>query len=124
VPGWIHIRVLALSVFLVTPASAAAQDPGSAAVGPVRLEWAVQEMRPGAARVVGYLYNLNLQDAANVWIRIDRLRDDGTAARTYRRRLIGDVRSRGRMAFDVAVPEPAATYRVTVESLDWVGECR
>jgi hypothetical protein len=32
--------------------------------------------------------------------------------------------SRGRMAFDVPVAEAAATYRVLVESVDWVAECR
>ena len=78
----------------------------------------------GRAHVVGYLYNSNIKDAANVWLRVDRLGSDGTVAGSYRRRVVGDVLSGGRSLFDVPVGEPTATYRVSVETLDWVKECR
>jgi len=45
-------------------------------------------------------------------------------AATYRRRVVGDVLSRERMFFDVPVPPPAASYRVIVESVDWISDCR
>jgi hypothetical protein len=38
--------------------------------------------------------------------------------------VVGDVLSGGRSLFDVPVGEPTATYRVSVETLDWVKECR
>jgi hypothetical protein len=74
--------------------------------------------------VVGYLYNRNIKDAANVWLRVDRLGADGAVAGTYRRRMVGDVLSGGRSLFDVPVSEAGATYRVAVETVDWVKECR
>ena len=74
--------------------------------------------------MVGYLYNRNIKDAANVWLRVDRLGADGVVAGTYRRRVVGDVLSGGRSLFDVPVGEAGATYRVAVETVDWVKECR
>jgi hypothetical protein len=90
----------------------------------LRAEWAVETTARGRAHVVGYLHNRNLQDAANVWLRVERLGADGRVAGTSRGRVVGDVKSGDRLAFDVPVPEAAATYRVAVESVDWVKECR
>ena len=44
----------------------------------------------------------------------------------YQSFIVGDVISRNRSSFDVPVTEPdgPATYRVLVESVDWVMECR
>ena len=39
-------------------------------------------------------------------------------------RVVGDVFSRDRGLFDVPVPEATAIYRVSVEAVDWVKECR
>ena len=55
---------------------------------------------------------------------MDRIAADGAVAGTYRGRVVGDVLSGGRSLFDVPVADPAATYRVTVEAVDWVKECR
>ena len=74
--------------------------------------------------MVGYLYNTNIKDAANVWLRVDRLGADGAVAATYRRRVVGDVFAGSRSLFEVPVPEASATYRVTVEAADWIKECR
>lgn len=116
-------RSLALALPLLLGALAApgaAQDAG----GYLRPDWVVEIAPAGRAHVVGYLYNSNIKDAANVWLRVDRLGTDGAVAGTYRRRVVGDVLSGGRSLFDVPVGEPTATYRVSVETLDWVKECR
>ena len=89
-----------------------------------RSEWSVETPAAGRTRLVGYLYNTNIKDAANVWLRVDRLGADGAVAGTYRRRVVGDVLSGGRSLFDVPVGEAGATYQVSVEAVDWVKECR
>jgi hypothetical protein len=116
--------VLALPLLAAFAGPATAQDLTGPTGGYLRSDWAVEAAPGGRARVVGYLYNSNIKDAANVWVRVDRLGSDGTVAGSYRRRVVGDVLSGGRSLFDVPVGEPTATYRVSVETLDWVKECR
>ncbi|HET9926207.1 MAG TPA: hypothetical protein VFS98_18990 [Methylomirabilota bacterium] len=119
-------RALALAIgFVLTLAVvAAAQSPRISYPDSLRADWTVEPTRPGRARVVGYLYNSNVNDAANVWLRVERIGADGSVADTYRWRVVGDVLSGGRSLFDVPVGEAAATYRVMVETVSWVKECR
>jgi hypothetical protein len=122
---WIRalVPVAGLAGLLVVSPSAGAQ--GLVASSPyLRSEWSVEARSAGRAHVVGYLYNSRVQDAANVWLRVDRLGADGAVAGTYRRRVVGDVLSGGRSLFDVPVGEAGATYQVSVETVDWVKECR
>ena len=93
----------------------------------LRPEWTIERTRAGRAHVVGYLYNDNdLRNAANVWLRIEQLTTAGSVGKVYQSRIVGDVLSRNRMSFDVPVTEAdgTASYRVLVESVDWVMECR
>ena len=115
---------LAVPLLAALTAPAAAQDLTGPAGVYLRSDWAVEAASGGRARVVGYLYNSNIKDAANVWLRVDRLGPDGTVTGSYRRRVVGDVLSGNRSLFDVPVGEATATYRVSVETLDWVKECR
>ena len=80
----------------------------------------------GRAHVVGYLYNTSgTMDAANVLLRVDQLTPSGRGQPDPAlSRVFGDVRARGRLAFDVPIASPAPTVRVVVESVDWVHECR
>jgi hypothetical protein len=113
-------RTLALIVGLAAglPSAAGAED-----LAGLRPEWTVEPASGGRARIVGYLYNSNIKDGANVLLRVDRIGSDGAVTGSYRRRVVGDVLSGGRSLFDVPVAE-AGTYRVTVEAVDWVKECR
>ena len=115
---------LAIGFVLTVAVVAAAHGPLVPYPDSLRAEWTVEPARAGRARVVGYLYNSNVKDAANVWLRVERVGADGSVADTYRRRVVGDVLSGGRSLFDVPVGEAPATYRVTVETVDWVKECR
>jgi len=90
----------------------------------LRAEWTVQKTSAGRASIVGYLYNRNILDAGNVWLRVERFAPDGEVTGMYRARLVGDVLSNDRLPFDVAIPEAAARYRVVVESVDWHDQCR
>jgi hypothetical protein len=119
-------RVVALTFALLlgTVAGAAAQGPGVPYADSLRPEWTVEPTRAGRAQVVGYLHNSNIKDAANVWLRVDQLGADGAVAGSYRRRVMGDVFSGGRSLFAVPVADAGGRYRVTVETADWVKECR
>ena len=121
-------RALAVGWILSSLAIAAPARSDDATAPPfasqLRAEWSVEPTRAGRARVVGYLYNSGINDAANVWLRVDRLDALGKVDGSYRGRVVGDVLSGGRLVFDVNVPDPTATYRVSVEQVDWVKECR
>jgi hypothetical protein len=119
-------RVIALTgvLLLSAVALAAAQGAGVSYPDSLRPEWTVEPTRTGRAQVVGYLHNSNIKDAANVWLRVDQLGPDGSVAGSYRRRVVGDVLSGGRSVFAVPVADAGARYRVTVETADWVKECR
>ena len=122
-PRWIRALVPAAGLVGLLAASSSAQ--GLVASSPhLRSEWSVEAPIGRRAHLVGYLYNSNIKDAANVWLRVDRLGTDGAVADTYRRRVVGDVLSGGRSLFDVPVGEAGATYQVSVETVDWVKECR
>jgi hypothetical protein len=117
-PRWTGMLALAAGLVGGLAPVAGAQD-----LAGLRPQWVVEPAPGGRARVVGYLYNDNIKDGANVMLRVDRLGSDGVVTGTYRRRVVGDVLSGGRSLFDVPVAD-AGTYRVTVEGVDWVKECR
>ncbi|HXI20276.1 MAG TPA: hypothetical protein VNH46_04285 [Gemmatimonadales bacterium] len=120
------MRALGLGAGLLFLAAAptAAEIPAISYPESLRAEWSVAPTPAGRGHVVGYLYNRNLNDAANVWLRVDRVAADGSVTATYRGRVVGDVLAGGRSLFDVPVPDPGAAYRVSVEAVDWVKECR
>ena len=114
-----------LAALAVPPPATAETAWPLSPVGALRPVWSVESTAAGRARIVGYLYNENeLRNASNVLLRVDQLTESGAVSQSYRGRVVGDVIARGRLAFDVPVGAPSATYRVLVESVDWVGECR
>jgi hypothetical protein len=120
----IRTFTLTAAVLLSVTSVAAAQSPGVPYADSLRTEWSVEPTRAGRAQVVGYLHNDHIKDAANVWLRVDQLGADGAVAGSYRRRVVGDVLSGGRSLFAVPVGDASGRYRVTVETADWVKECR
>ncbi len=123
-PNLIRTFTLTAAVLLGVTSVAAAQGPGAPYAESLRTEWSVEPTRAGRAQVVGYLHNDHIKDAANVWLRVDQLGADGGVAGSYRRRVVGDVLSGGRSLFAVPVGDASGRYRVTVETADWVKECR
>jgi hypothetical protein len=120
---WLRALVPAAGLVGLLATSAHAQGV-VATRADLRSEWSVETPTRGRAHVVGYLYNTRIQDAANVWLRVDRLGADGTVAGSYRGRVVGDVLSGGRLFLDVPVGEAGASYQVSVDSVEWVKECR
>jgi hypothetical protein len=119
-----RVIVLTCALLLGAVAGATAQGPYAPYADSLRPEWTVESTRAGRPQVVGYLHNSNIKDAANVWLRVDQLGPDGAVAGSYRRRVVGDVLSGGRSLFAAPVADAGARYRVTVETADWVKECR
>ena len=121
-------RMVAAAVAIaavVLPHTAPAQERPGRAGYVLRPEWSVDDTRAGRPRVVGYVYNdNNTRDATNVWLRVERVAADGAVQGASMARVQGDVRAGGRLVFDVPVPEAAPSYRVLVDSVDWVLECR
>lgn len=115
---------LGAGLLLCAAGAAGAEAPAISYPDSLRTDWSVEPARAGRGHVVGYLHNRNIKDAANVQLRVDRIAADGSVAGTFRGRVVGDVLSGGRSLFDVPVADPAGTYRVTVEAVDWVKECR
>ena len=122
-------RLLAISLTIaaiLAPGLTGAQDsaPRNAAYT-LRPEWSIETSRSGRAHVVGYLYNTSAtMDAANVLLRVDQLTANGEVSQTQRSRVFGDVRARGRLAFEAPLANTTSTVRVVVVSVDWVHECR
>jgi hypothetical protein len=109
----------------VLPGVAFAQELPGRAGYVLRPEWSVDDTRAGRPRVVGYVYNdNNTRDATNVWLRVERLAADGAVQGASVARVQGDVRAGGRLVFEVPMPQAAVSYRVLVDSVDWVLECR
>jgi hypothetical protein len=121
---WIGALLLTTGLAGGLSTAAGAQDLAAPSSAYLRSEWSVVPASGSRAHVVGYLYNSRIQDAANVWLRVDQVGANGAVAGTYRSRVVGDVLSGGRSLFDVLVGEAGATYRVSVETVDWVKECR
>src|SRR5262245_55211692 len=117
---------LAAGAILVAPGLVRAQDTvATTAPYTLRPEWSLESGQAGRGRVVGYLYNTSgTMDAANVLLRVDQLTPEGQVSGSQRSRVFGDVRARGRLAFDVPLPSATPAVRVVVESVDWVHECR
>ena len=115
---------VAIAAMVLPPTAPAQERPGRAGYV-LRPEWSVDDTRAGRPRVVGYVYNdNNTRDATNVWLRVERVAADGAVQGASMARVQGDVRAGGRLVFAVPMPEAAASYRVLVDSVDWVLECR
>jgi hypothetical protein len=115
---WIAVASL---IFGVSIPAAHGQEAGA----PLRAEWTVERTGSGRARVAGYVHNLNsLRDGTNVALRVEQLGPDGRVVGVQRSRLVGDVQSGGRLAFAVPVATDAAAYRVLIDAVDWVDQCR
>ena len=122
-------RVLALVLTItaiLAPGLTRAQDSAATSAPHLRPEWNIETARPGRAYVVGYLYNTSgtMDAALNVLLRVDQLTHNGQVSKTQLAPVFGDVRARGRLAFEVPISTSTPTVRVVVESVDWVLECR
>ena len=97
-----------------------AQSFGRALSQDVRLDWAVEQGRKGQ-EIAGYVYNLRAGWwASNVQLQVEALDASGAVIGSTLGLVFGDVPPANRSYFEIPVPgSGAASYRVTVRTLDW-----
>ena len=113
-----HVTAVLVALILGTGA-AWAQNFGAPVDRYFRLEWEVERAKGGNPRITGYLYNDRAVWAVNVRLLVGALdASDRMVSKT--RGYVNDVPPDGRAYFEVAVPSGGATYRVSVESFNWL----
>lgn len=123
-----YTRILRVSVLLLVLATmpagslAHAQNFGHDPNPDVRLDWKVAQGRKGPD-IAGYLYNLRGGYwASNVRLQVEALDGSGNVIGSHLGYVFGDVPPSDRLYFEIPVPiSGAASYRVTVRTLDWRG---
>jgi len=75
---------------------------------------------PDSTSIDGYVYNQARMSADRMTLRIEQLDAAGNVVRSTAVWLLGGVRSGSRTYFRSRVPD-APSYRVRVESFEWVG---
>jgi len=91
----------------------------SASESPFQLEWQVSpESR--SPSVKGHVFNRGSLPARNLRLVIEGLDASGRVVTTTLGVLSQTVESGGSTPFDVPVPGTAASYRVSVQSFEWV----
>jgi hypothetical protein len=102
--------------------TASAQAPAPEADQFFRVNWTVtpDEHEQGKARISGYVYNNNGDPADQVQLRITALDAAGAPGASVVEPIDETVPAFDRAYFDVKVPVQAASYRVTVESFNFL----
>jgi hypothetical protein len=85
-----------------------------------RVDFTAKEAGPDTSRISGYIYNNYGDTAGDVQLRVTALDAAGQPGVSYVERVSDDVPPFDRLYFDVQVPGHAPSYRVTVESWDFV----
>jgi hypothetical protein len=85
----------------------------------LRLDWEAEPAKGGRQRISGYAYNDRDYWATKVQIRADALDASGQVVGTATTAIYGAVPPRNRSYFSVDVSPAGASYRVTVQSVDW-----
>lgn len=133
--GALATRV-ALALMLGTELSAAvpagglrtvsAQEQPQEALGDqfFHLDWTVSPAGQGKARISGYVYNDYQAAADKVQLRITEFNASGQQVASFIEHVDQEVPALDRTYFDVKVPRQAASYRVGVESFNFLEDSR
>jgi hypothetical protein len=112
---------LALPVLGVTLPTAEAGDANPTLSEQLfRVKWVGGASPPDQFRIVGYVYNDYGEDAVNVQLRISEVDVSGRTVGSVIKPVGDTVPSSGRAFFDVRVPATTSSYRVAVESFDFM----
>jgi hypothetical protein len=94
--------------------------PGTVADQFFHVDWTVSPAGQGQARIRGYVYNDYGDAADQVQLRITELDASGNPVASFVEPVGDAVPALDRTYFDVQVPGPAASYRVAVESFNFL----
>lgn len=103
-------------------ASAQDQAQGTVADQFFSVNWTVSPGKQGKSKISGYVYNNYGEAADQVQLRITELDASGHPGASFVEPMAETVPGFDRTYFDVQVPSQAASYRVAVESYNFVGD--
>ena len=116
-----RVKVLLISILLLTPVGAQAQKYAiQGADRYFRIEASPAQGRRGPV-VAGYVYNTYGYNADRVWLMVEALDAGGAVIGTTQSPVLGTVPNGGRAYFEVSAPPGGTTYRVHVTTYEWVG---
>ncbi|HEX7217453.1 MAG TPA: hypothetical protein VF578_24830 [Methylomirabilota bacterium] len=104
----------------VLPSGSPAQEAMDASS--LRLRWDVDPPAQGLQTVCGRVFNDQQMAARRVRVRVEGLDERGEVTRRRDGDVLGQISSRSAGLFCVSMAAGAATYRVTVVSVEWVAE--
>lgn len=105
------------------PAPTSGSDPreDSAVAGPLlHVEWSADTGPDGKPYISGFVYNDDDRPADGLVLRVDELDASGRAVRTVLKQFDDAIDGGGSAQFVVRLDDSAISYKVSVESLDFV----
>ena len=115
----LSVKILVFALVLGSPALSHSQDTGSASTPYIRVEWELQAPRGAYRSMCGRVYNTRHVTARRVGLLAEGLDTSGQVVSSRIKEVLGDVPVAGYSYFCVPLQTGAATYRVSVRSVDW-----
>ena len=113
-------ELAAAIALLVSPESSAiAQEKGTASAPYLRLEWEFDSARGDYKNACGRVYNDRESPARHVMILFQGLDSNGKEVSRRFAEVVGDVPPRGYSIFCLMVKSGAASYQVSLPTVDW-----
>lgn len=112
--------IAALAALVLGAGTVWAQNFGAPPDSYLRLEWEVEQANGDGPRITGYVHNDRGLWALNVRLLVEAVDPAGRTVSMTRGYVSGDIPPRGRAYFQVPAPAASGSYRVRVESFDWL----
>lgn len=93
----------------------ASASPSTETAPPLAMEWHVAGNGRARPTLQGYVVDLDGRVVTGLRLRIDGIDASGALLFSARQRIAAAVPGQERIPFEVTVPRPAASYRITVE---------
>src|SRR5712692_2022831 len=113
------VKILVFALVLGLPAVSHSQDTGSTSTPYIRVEWELQAPRGAYRNMCGRVYNTRNVTGRRVGLLAEGLDTSGQVVSSRLKEVLGDVPVSGYSYFCVPLLTGAATYRVSVRSVDW-----
>lgn len=118
-PARLAAPVLVLALVLGLPDVSRPQETGSTSAPYIRVEWELQTPRGAYRNMCGRVYNTRHVTARRVGLLAEGLDGSGQVVSSRFKEVLGDVPASGYSYFCVPLQTGAATYRVSVRTVDW-----
>jgi hypothetical protein len=111
--------ILGFALVLGPPAVSHSQDTGTTSTPYIRVEWELQAPRGAYRNMCGRVFNNRNVTGRRVELLAEGLDTSGQVVSSRFKEVLGDVPVSGYSYFCVPLQSGAATYRVSVRSVDW-----